>query len=93
MTWCCEIFEGLSAGQGLRGISVIAATLGSKHSFLLQMRSVDSGIEDDIPGIRTIPVTLVGQQTIFFCPGCGTKLETFYDEEIQSLLREDLLIR
>ena len=90
MKWCCPIFEGLASFAGERGLSLIVARIITDR-FLLQSRAVDAGVD---LGVSTpVPVTIAQQQAIFYCPGCGVPLAEFYQSDIETLRREDLVVR
>jgi hypothetical protein len=72
-------------------MSVIIGAMGRSDSFLLQSRAVDAGRTFD--NAVGVPLTLVERQAIFFCPGCGVHLATFYGKLKDQLRREDLVVR
>lgn len=88
MKWCCEIFEGLAASQGQRGLSVVVVSSDSGSAFMLQSRAIDS--EATLTDVISVPITVAEEQAIFFCPGCGVELARHYADEIPSLTRNDL---
>jgi hypothetical protein len=89
MRWCCAIFEGLVEFQGQRGLSAIVANIEGDR-FVLQGRAVDAGVQH---GHTDVLVSVVEQQVIFHCPGCGVDLLKFYAKVLGTLRREDLVLR
>jgi len=59
--------------------------------FLLQARGVNDGVGP--LGLEAGSVMIATQQVIGFCPGCGVRLQDFYDGRLDSLRSEALVIR
>jgi hypothetical protein len=84
-------FEGNYKNAGERGVSVLAQKehMGiAEPRFFIQVRSVSA---NDQPRLRLepadIPVSLVTEIGMRFCPWCGVNLGNFYGKDIASLHR------
>lgn len=65
--YCCDTFEWLISDKGKKGLSILPVEIAQKYCFVLQSRSHD--IDNILVGNH-----IVFQQTIHFCPWCGTNL-------------------
>jgi len=89
MNWCCGSLEGCHSNVGCRGISVFVDDGDGLPAFVLQARALQVEDSDALPNM-TIPLTVVSELTIVFCPWCGTKLDEHYESTWPELLRSDL---
>jgi hypothetical protein len=87
MKFCCYIFESFAECAGEAGLSIVVVTIAGRDSFVLQGRAVDAGTD---VGYTQTKITVLTQQTIFRCPGCGVRLHRFYRRSMEELRREDL---
>ncbi len=77
MRWCCVGFQSHVEAAGRRGMSIILDTSDeSDPRFVIQHRAVDH--EAPAPEFSDVPVSLVTESRIAFCPWCGTMLKEFY---------------
>ena len=93
MKWCCIGFENMLRQAGKRGVAVIvdATRRSGRPEFFLQMRAVDAGAVAQFPD--DIPVSLVTEVGIQFCPWCGVSLAEFYAVSAEQVSRPELRIR
>ncbi len=66
----------------------MVVTMNGQDTFVLQSRAVDAGAK--LPNVP-IKITLLTEQAIFSCPGCGVRLDKYYKKSIEQLRREDLI--
>ena len=89
--WCCSNFQSAYDNGGERGESVLVLRdYFGKAAFALQHRCSDKAVEPT--PVTDYPIAWVTQSRIFFCPWCGKKLEKWYREPIDRLLRPELSI-
>jgi hypothetical protein len=89
--WCCKGFEEAFRRAGLRGHAVFSdADVETDPKFVLQFRAIDSGAEP--PESDEVPVSLVSEAVIEFCPWCGRRLKKWYRGDAGDLSRPDLRI-
>lgn len=76
-----------------RGAAILIGrdSLG-RPEFTLQFRAVDKGKETTLSGDETIPISLVEDVGMRFCPWCGRDLEEWYGDFVDDLYRPDLKI-
>ena len=91
MKWCCIGFKSHydSAGQSGHAILIGRDSLGATE-IIMQYRAVDAGEESHIQS--DIPVSLIIDIRIIFCPWCGSNAEKWYGKSVDSLYREGLEI-
>ena len=88
MDWCCLAFKEHFEFAGSRGLAVFVFTKnGPPPEFILQHRSLDLGAS---LSYTDVPLSLLAEAHIYFCPWCGTKLEKFYQHTYRQLDRSDL---
>ena len=91
MKWCCIGFESLCGNAGERAFAAIGCRdQNQKPIFYLQYRAVESGAQLSLSD--DVPVTLMAQTGLTFCPSCGVKLEKFYRASIDEMKRPDLVL-
>ncbi len=72
-------------------MAVVVTSRAAVPLFFLQARAVSAEVED--PRVDTpYPLTLATQQSIGYCPGCGTCLRERYDQQLDALRRDDLVL-
>jgi len=89
--WCCEAFRNRYDRGGDRSIAVLVdRDFSGEPRFLLQSRAFEKGDEPqlDLP----VPMSLVSEDVIAFCPWCGVVLRRWYRHQIDALARPDLPI-
>ena len=88
--WCCPNFEDafLQAGTRGLGILVVQDDEAGPPRFVLQHRAVDLHKKPNYEG--SVPLTLVCDNTISFCPWCGRKLKRWYRQQWSALLRPEI---
>jgi hypothetical protein len=86
MKWCCAGFENRYQLAGERSIAVLVDENGlGEPEFILQARAFDRGEE---PSINTaVPMSLVIDAAMQFCPWCGVSLRKWYGKYICELVR------
>jgi hypothetical protein len=85
MKWCCLGFEAHYHVAGQRGSAILVDRVGDgRVVFTLQFRSVDNGLQ--LP-YTEIPVTLCEDNQIQYCPWCGKQLASWYERDIDLLIR------
>jgi len=94
MKWCCLGFEANYGNAGQRGMSILVGrNYEGRPEFTLQFRTVDKGNEQFISSSNeTIPISLVEDVGMCYCPWCGRDLEKWYGDYVDSLYRPDLKI-
>jgi hypothetical protein len=88
--WCCVGFEAAYQAAGERSIAVIVDEDQGEPEFFLQSRAVDAGDEQKIDAV--VPISLVIENGIQFCPWCGRSLHKWYGTRATELRRPDLRI-
>jgi hypothetical protein len=88
---CCAQFEGWYGEAGHRSLAVlIDRSYEGSAAFLLQHRAIEMGDEprmgEELAG-STVPITLVGEVHIHFCPWCGRNLRRWYGKWLDALIR------
>ena len=92
-SFCCEPFEAAISRMGKAGFSIVLRQSVDASFFALQSRGCD---ERDVEELRTKagkdlpPIRIVEQETVHFCPYCGTKLSTWLGSH-QKMARELLV--
>lgn len=94
--WCCVGFEGHygEAGRRSTGILVGRDSQG-RPQFTLQFRAVDKGNERSVSAATAgleIPISLVVDVGMQYCPWCGRDLEKWYGNVVEALFRPDFKI-
>jgi hypothetical protein len=94
MKWCCPGFEGNYSQAGQRSSAVLVGRdLMGMPEFTLQFRAVDKGNEQFISSSNeAIPISLVIDVGMRYCPWCGCDLEKWYADAVDELYRPDLRI-
>ena len=83
--WCCPQFEGTYEAAGGRAFSILVDFQPPDDpSFILQHRAVE--LDQELPAIP-IPIAVVSEVHILFCPWCGRNLREFYGATAASLVR------
>jgi len=90
--WCCLGLEGQWSNAGLRGIAVVVHSAGGASAFVLQHRAVDAGLENAVAGDPDVPISLVTDVLIRFCPWCGCELLRWYADVLENLATPGLAI-
>lgn len=89
--WCCAGFEAASAAAGDRGIAVVVDEgSGGAPEFYLQARAFASGSEPDLN--VEVPMSLVIETGLRFCPWCGARLQRWYRGRASELKRPELRV-
>jgi hypothetical protein len=90
--WCCSAFKNSYDLAGDRSISVLVDRYSDgQPDFILQSRAFAMGEEPS--GLRTsVPLSLVTESPIKFCPWCGKQLAKWYDRSIDAMIRPGLKI-
>lgn len=84
--WCCPMFQGHYQNAGERTFSVLVDQgETSEPLFVLQHRALEPG--DQLPADLNIPVSVVSEVRIAFCPWCGRCLSQWYKKSIPELCR------
>jgi len=89
--WCCDAFRNRYDRGGDRSIAVlIDRDFQGEPSFVLQARAFERGEEPrlDVP----VPMSLVSEDLIAFCPWCGASLRRWYGKQFEELIRPGLRI-
>lgn len=91
MKWCCAAFENHYQMAGERSIAVLIDENSEKQpEFLLQARAFD---RDHEPVINiSVPMSLVIEAGLQFCPWCGVSLRKWYSKHARELIRPGLKI-
>lgn len=84
MRFCCRAFEYWHSMAGKRGFGVFAAEIGNPPAaFVIQHRALDSG--ENPPAFSPVPLSLISDLVIQFCPWCGTRLDEFYRGTVEQI--------
>ena len=85
--WCCEAFRNNYDLAGDRSIAVLVDRYSDgEPEFLLQSRAFERGQEP--PDLSTaVPMSLVTESRMQFCPWCGRNLARWYRKTIDALMR------
>ena len=89
--WCCSPFQRVYERAGDRSIAVLVDRYkNGDPTFILQARAFEKGQE---PALNLpVAMSLVIEETMNYCPWCGTNLLRFYRKQIDRLARPDLKI-
>ena len=94
--WCCIGFEANYNIAGQRGSAVLVdRDFQGTPQFTLQFRAVDKGNEQSVSSATAalqIPISLVVDVGMLYCPWCGGDLEKWYADLADTLYRPDLKI-
>ena len=91
--WCCQIFQNLYERAGQRGFSsVVNKTSTGPIFFVLQFRAVGTGCESNVSRLSVQSPLLVSDMALHYCPSCGTNLDSYYRDRMESLYRPGLAI-
>jgi hypothetical protein len=90
--WCCAGFEAAYQAGGSRTIAAVVDRYSDgRPAFLLQSRTFDSGYEP--PALNSsVPMTLITEAGMSFCPWCGNNLAKWYRKSVDTLARPGLRI-
>lgn len=79
--FCCEIFSDFINEAGQKGFSIIPTDIYSlnKYHFVLQARNLDLNEKNG--------KLFIAQQTIHYCPWCGTKLSDIIDNNLSDIIK------
>ena len=82
-------FEHFSKEAGNRGFGIFSHKWeDGEWTFWLQFRALDP--DGRQPVEAPIPLTLVSEIRLNYCPWCGAKLQEFYEFSVEGLKRTDL---
>lgn len=93
MDWCCAGFKVHYEASGERGFAVLIAPSydGSSVDFVVQCRAVELGQN---PAISSpVPISLVSEARINYCPWCGVDLQGHYGPLLAGLKLSSLGIQ
>jgi hypothetical protein len=91
MEWCCMGFSGNVQMAGNRGFSIIVNVPDdAEPEFVIQHRALD--LEAELPFVSDIPISVVTDIRIKYCPWCGVSLLEFYGKHVKEIARNDLRI-
>ena len=94
--WCCVGFEGHYGEAGRRSTGILVGRdFQGRPEFTLQFRAVDKDNEQSVssaPASLQIPISLVVDVGMRYCPWCGRDLEKWYGDVADALYRPDLKI-
>jgi hypothetical protein len=89
--WCCIAFESHYQMAGERSIAVLVdRNSENEPEFLLQARAFDRGQEESLR--VSVPMSLVIESGMQFCPWCGVSLRKWYGKYASDLMRPGLKI-
>jgi len=92
MRWCCVGFKAHVQAAGERGMSIIVCMPDeSGPEFIIQHRATDMGFE--FPSTLNMPISVVTDMRIQYCPWCGVLLNAFYGENAKAISRNDLRVK
>jgi hypothetical protein len=84
--------QNVHSHYGQRGFGALVRRGDGAASFLLQCRVVDKGEESRLKGPDDLPMLLVSEMALRFCPWCGVDLQKYYKKQIDLFpLRESVL--
>jgi hypothetical protein len=92
MKWCCIGFENMLGQAGRRGPAILvdASREHEPPRFFVQFRAVAQGTNAHFPD--DVPISLVTEIGIKFCPWCGMSLAQFYAASARQLSRPELRV-
>jgi len=91
MRWCYQPFQGYFDKAGHRGLAVVVDRDSEGIArFVIQHRSID--VESEQPTSIDVPMSLVSEVQIQYCPWCGQRLNHWYKGDVDNLLRPGLRI-
>jgi hypothetical protein len=91
--WCCQTFRSYCEEAGRRGLGVVVEETEVGPTFLIQCRSIDPKDEQAFRAVNTpVPVSLVTQTGMLFCPWCGKNLRRRYGRHVKDLSQPELSI-
>ncbi len=89
MKWCCVSFKANYEAAGDRGFALLVERdADGDPRFLIQHRAMKLG-EEQKTG-TTVPVSLVSQTGLRYCPWCGRRLARWYKRQVDALTRPGL---
>ena len=92
MKWCCAGFEAAYEAAGERSIAVVIdEDTDGNAGFFLQARAFDAGSEPELN--LDVPMSLVLQTGLQFCPWCGVRLQKWYGPHVRDLKKSELRLR
>lgn len=84
VNWCCPGLEFQYVRGGERGVAVLYKNTDGEVKFFLQFRALERGVQR-LANAPPIPVSLIEQVPISFCPWCGKQLVKHYKKQIERL--------
>src|SRR6266404_6399311 len=94
--WCCIGFEANYNNASQRGPAILVGRdFQGRPQFTLQFRVVDKGNEHLVTSQTAsleIPISLVVDVGMQYCPSCGRNLEKWYGDVVDALFRPNLKI-
>lgn len=85
--WCCQPFRNRFDLAGDRSIAVLVErSFDGESEFILQARTFEKG-QEPVDLSTAVPMSLVSESTIKFCPWCGRTLAKWYRNTIDTLIR------
>ena len=85
--WCCDAFKNSYDLAGKRAIAVLVdRSTDGDPEFLLQARAFVKGGEP-LDLNTAVPMSLVTESSMRFCPWCGRNLSRWYRRVIDLLIR------
>jgi len=92
MKWCCDAFKERYDSAGDRTIAILVDRFPDDvPHFIIQSRAFERGTEQALDTV--VPMSLVNEDTINFCPWCGVPLGRWYRKSIDELMRPGLKIK
>jgi hypothetical protein len=89
--WCCLAFQGHYQNAGERTFAVLVDIEASGEAiFIFQHRALEPC--DLLPSDLQVPVSVVSEVRINFCPWCGRSLAKWYKRFAAELRKPDLRI-
>lgn len=87
--WCCRVFADHYEQAGERGLTVLVLESSQQGPrFVLQHRAAEPRDEGRV--VTPVPVSLVSESDIFYCPWCGRDLSRWYRKHWRELIRPDV---
>lgn len=89
--WCCVGFQNLYQAAGERTFAILVGRdpLGAPE-FTLHHRALSRG--QTLPTTGDVPISLVSDLRIRFCPWCGRRLDRQYRKHVDALWRPGLKV-
>lgn len=84
INWCCPGLEFQYSRGGDRGVAVLYKDIDGEVKFSLQFRALERGVTR-LANAPPIPVSLIEQIPISYCPWCGKQLVKHYRKQVERL--------